>query len=405
MKLVAGAFLVGAAVLYVIARLITKADGAATAGWVGYMQAAGEAGMVGGLADWFAVTALFRRPLGLPIPHTAIIPTRKDAIGQSLGEFVGINFLAEDVIRSRVRRIEPSRRVGEWLVLRSNALRVTEELAAGARAVVDLLRDEDVQAVLEQVVAARIRAFRVGPAAGRLLGQLVADGAHRGLVDLAVEGVHAWLLQNREIVTDLVARQAPSWSPRFVDERVADRVYWEAVRVAREVLDDPNHRVRLSIDRLLADLARRLEDDPATQAKADELKLRLLDHPEVRRVVADAGSTLRRIVLEAVDDPDSELRKRTTDVLIAFAARLTNEPELRDKVDSWVEDVASHVTTNYTNELTTVITDTVQRWDGVETSRKIELQVGRDLQFIRINGTVVGAVAGVAIYAVSQLLL
>jgi uncharacterized membrane-anchored protein YjiN (DUF445 family) len=405
MKLVAAAFLLGAAAAFVVARLLVKANGVHTPGWVGYLQAAGEAGMVGGLADWFAVTALFRRPLGLPIPHTAIIPTRKDSIGQGLGDFVGANFLAEEVIRGRIRRAEPARRVGEWLVRPGNAARVTDELANGARGLVELLRDDDVQAVLEQTVTKRLSEFPIGPAAGHLLSELVADQSHRGLVDLAVEGVHAWLVQNRDIVTDVVARQAPSWSPRFVDERIAERVYWEALRVAREVRDDPNHRVRKSIDRLLADLAHNLESDPATQAKADEFKQRLLEHPEVRRVVAEAGSTLRRIVMEAVDDPDSELRVRTTSAVAAFGARLGSEPELRDKVDRWAEDLAAHVTTNYTRELTTVITDTVQRWDGVETSRKIELQVGRDLQFIRINGTVVGALAGIVIYAVAQVLL
>jgi uncharacterized membrane-anchored protein YjiN (DUF445 family) len=405
MKLVAAAFLVGAALAFVAARLIVRAQPGHAAGWVGYLQAAGEAGMVGGLADWFAVTALFRRPLGLPIPHTAIIPTRKDAIGQSLGDFVGANFLVEDVIRARVRRASPAGRVGEWLARPGSAERVSLELGAGLRGVMGLLRDEDVQVVIEQAVTSRVTALRIGPASGRLLEQLVADGAHHGLVDLVVDATHTWLLNNREIVTDVIARQTPSWSPRFIDERIAERMYWEAVRVAREVRDDPAHRVRQSFDLLLSDLAQKLQHDPATQARAEELKEGLLNRPEVRQVIADAGATVRRLILEAVDDPESELRRRATALLTELGQRLRTEPQLRAKVDGWIEDVVVHVATNYTHELTTVITDTVQRWDPVETSRKIEIQVGRDLQFIRINGTVVGALAGVAIYAVAQLLL
>jgi uncharacterized membrane-anchored protein YjiN (DUF445 family) len=404
MKGIAAAFLVVAALAYVVARRLEVSQGVAVAGWVGYLKAAGEAGMVGGLADWFAVTALFRRPLGLPIPHTAIIPTRKDAIGASLGDFVGSNFLAEDVVRGRLASAELARRLGSWLAVPPNADRVTQEIATAARGAVGVLRDEDVQAVIEQTVTARLATIPAAPALGTLLGGIVADGSHHGLVDVTVDNLHLWLRENRSTVVDLVARQAPNWTPRFVDERVGERVHAELLRISGDVQAQPDHPLRKALDTFLIGYAEDLRTDESTQARIERLKETLLSHPQVRAAAGDAAATVRRLVLEAIEDPASELRRRVSAALTDFGARLGDEPELRAKLDVWAADAVVHVVVNYRDELTTVITDTVERWDGPQTARKIELQVGRDLQFIRINGTVVGALAGVAIYGIGQLL-
>jgi uncharacterized membrane-anchored protein YjiN (DUF445 family) len=403
MKVVTLGLLGSAVVVFLVCLRVEHALGDDVPGWVFYLRTAAEAGVVGGLADWFAVTALFRHPLGLPIPHTAIIPTRKDAIGRSLGAFVGENFLAEQVVRERLRRADVAGRVGAWLARPDNAERVTDEAANGTRALLEVLRDDDVQAVLEATVTRRLADVPAGPALGRVLGAVVDDGTHHGLVDLAVGFAHDWLVDNRALAIEAVARQAPGWTPRFVDERIAERVYAEVLRVVTEVRDDPDHDLRESFDRFLASFARDLRDDPATQAKVEELKVRLLQHPAVRRAVGDLGSTLRRMLLEAVDDPRSELRRRVEDGVARFGGRLRDEPELRAKVDGWLADTVVHVTTSYRDELTTVITDTVERWDGAETARRIELQVGRDLQFIRINGTVVGALVGLVLAVVVRL--
>ena len=399
MKTNATGLLLVAAVVYVLTYRIGDD------GWAGYLRAAAEAGMVGGLADWFAVTALFRRPLGLPIPHTAIIPTRKDTLGRSLSDFVGANFLSEQVIRDRLRQAEVGARLGHWLAAGEHAARVTAELATLARGAVAVLRDEDVQAVLEPVIRRRLAALPVGPTLGRLLGEIVADGAHHGLVDLVAAAADDWLRANRDTVVEVVARQAPAWSPEFVDRRVAARVYAELLRVSGEVRADPEHPVRITLDRLLARFADDLRHDPGTIAKASHVLAALLDEPEVRRAFGDVVAASRRLLLELIDDPASELRGRITAGLAALGRRLAADPELRSKVDGWVSDAAAYLVTHYRDELTRTITDTVARWDGAETARKIELQVGRDLQFIRINGTVVGALAGVAIHAVTVVAL
>ena len=401
MKLVALSFLLGATVIFA---LTSWAQAAGWSGWVGYLKAAAEAGMVGALADWFAVTALFRHPLRLPIPHTAIIPNKKDMLGDSLGEFVGTNFLSEQVVRDKLRRAQITRRLGEWLSRSENAERVTSELATVVRGLVTVLRDEDVQAVMEQAVVRRVVDQPWGPPLGKLLEQVFADGAHYKLVDLMCDRSYEWVRDNHATVLRVVSERAPTWSPKFVDAMLADKVYGEVLSFAWAVKTDVNHPMRLALDKFLAEFAQDLQKDPETMARAEQVKQQLLDHPDVQRLIGSAWTTAKGMLLNAAEDPSSELRRRVHDGLCNLGGRLVTEDGMRSKVDGWLEGAAAHLVTNYSREITTIITDTVERWDAQETSRKIELQVGRDLQFIRINGTVVGALAGVLIYTVAQLI-
>jgi uncharacterized membrane-anchored protein YjiN (DUF445 family) len=402
MKSTATALLLVAVVVYAVT---TRWQHSGAPGWVGYVAAAAEAAMVGALADWFAVTALFRHPLGLPIPHTALIRTRKDALGRSLQSFVAANFLSEDVVRAKIAGLGVAGRVGGWLRSPAHATRITAELANLAKAAITVLRDDAVQSVLEQTVVRRVVERPWGPPAGQLLGEVVKDGTHHRLVDLAVDEAYGWLLDNEEKVLTLVTDQAPAWSPRFLDERVAHRVYAEVTRFVREVKNDPVHRVRLALDDFLAGFARDLSSDPYTMDRAEQLKQRLLEHPEVRAAMSNVLSTSRRLVLAAIDDPHSELRRRVADGLQSLGRRMQDDRTLREKIDGWVESAACFAVRNYRDEVSSLISETVDRWDAAEASRKIELQVGRDLQFIRINGTVVGALAGLLIHTISVLTL
>jgi uncharacterized membrane-anchored protein YjiN (DUF445 family) len=402
MKAVATGFLLAATVIYAVARW-QEAKGAPA--WVGFVRAGAEAGMVGALADWFAVTALFRYPLGLRIPHTSIIPHRKDALGTSLSQFVSANFLSEDVVRDKVRRVGFSARVGAWIADRAHAERVTKELATAAKGAVTILRDEDVQDLIEQSLVKQVLDQYWGPPLGKLLSQVLADGAHHKLVDMVVDRAYEWIRDNHKVVLRIVGERAPSWSPKFVDELVADKVYSEVLSFAWAVKTDPNHALRKAVDTFLAEFAHDLRYDPDTIERAEVVKRQLLEHPDVRNLVGGAWTAAKKMILDAAEDPSSELRRRVTDGLVSMGRRLTEDTELRAKVDGWLEGAAAYVATHYSAEITTLITDTVERWDGVETSRKVELQVGRDLQWIRINGTVVGSLAGLAIHTVSVLLL
>ncbi|CRK60294.1 possible membrane protein [Alloactinosynnema sp. L-07] len=401
MKGVALAFLLGATAIF-FAMTLWQAAGAP--GWVGYIKAAAEAGMVGALADWFAVTALFRRPLGLPIPHTAIIPTKKDVLGDSLGDFVGANFLSEQVVRERLRRVGVASRLGGWLAEKENAERVTSELATVVRGAVTVLRDEDVQAVMEQAVVSRIIGTPWGPPLGKLLERVIGDGSHHKLVDLMCDQAYEWVKANHSQVLNVVSGRAPTWSPKFVDALVADKVYGEVLSFAWAVKTDVNHPMRLTLDKFLTEFAGDMQTDPRVMERAEQVKHQVLDHPDVQTLIGSAWSTAKKMLLDAAEDPSSELRTRVRAGLMTLGERLVSDETLRTKADTWVEGAAAYVVLNYRDEITTLITDTVQRWDAEETSRKIELQVGRDLQFIRINGTVVGALAGLLIYTVAQLI-
>jgi uncharacterized membrane-anchored protein YjiN (DUF445 family) len=401
MKVVAVGALVLAAIIYVIAFVLER-DGV---GWAGYVRAAAEAGMVGALADWFAVTALFKRPLGLPIPHTAIIPTRKNAIGRNLGDFIGTNFLAEDVVRGRIRRLDIGLRVGTWISDYENARRVSAEVAVGIKAGIGLLDDEQVRSAVEEFLRRRAEEFPIAEPAGNLLGKVVADQAHVPLIDLIAGSLHDWLLVNRTRVVDVVERQAPGWSPKWADDMVAAKVYREAVKFAQEVRDDRLHPLRKSIDEALLNLSNDLRFDADMQFRAEQAKIRVLDHPEVTRTLQATGTVAKEMLLRAVDDPTSDLRVRIVDALVSIGRNLVDDQRTRSRVNLWIEDAAVHVVRNNRDEITALITETVDRWDAEETSRKIEIQVGRDLQFIRLNGTLVGALAGLTIYTVSHLLL
>jgi uncharacterized membrane-anchored protein YjiN (DUF445 family) len=401
MKLVAAGFLVGATVVFLVTAAWLAHGGPQ---WLGYVRAAAEAGMVGALADWFAVTALFRRPLGLPIPHTAIIPNKKDMIGDSLGDFVGQNFLSEDVVRDKLRRTELAGRAGNWLGDPDNAERVTAELATVALGVVTVLRDEDVQEVLEQVLVRQLLTRQWSPSLGKVLAGVLGDGAHHKWVDLVCDRAYDWVRGNYELVMRVVGDHAPTWSPKFVDELIADKVFNEVLSFAWAVKIDGRHPMRQAVDRFLIEFAHDLQHDPETIQRAEQIKDRLVEHPDIKRFIGKTWETAKAVILEAAADPSSPLRRRVADGLVSVGRRLADDDEFRAKVDTWVEDAAGYVVRHYRAEITTLITDTVDRWDAEETSRKVELQVGRDLQFIRINGTVVGSLAGLAIYTFSQLI-
>lgn len=401
MKLTATGLLLFVAVVYVLAKW---AQNSGAGPWAGYVAAAAEAGMVGALADWFAVTALFRHPLGIPIPHTAIIPTKKDQLGVSLGEFVGENFLSEDVVRQRLRAVGIGSRLGAWLAVPEHADRVTAELSTALRGALTVLRDSDVQAVVGEAITRRANAQEIGPGIGKMLEKVVADGGHKRVVDLVVNRAHDWLVLHRDEVMDAVEGGAPGWTPKFVDKKVGERVYKELLRFATEMRDMPAHPARGALDRFLTDFASDLQSDTETRARIERLKGEVLGRGEVQDLIASAWTAVRSMIVAAAEDERSELRLRVRSSLLSLGSRMAAERKVQDKVDQWVEDAAVYVVTTYRKEITSLITDTVASWDAEHTTRKIEANIGRDLQFIRINGTVVGSLAGLLIYTVSHAL-
>jgi uncharacterized membrane-anchored protein YjiN (DUF445 family) len=402
MKVVALSFLVGATAVFLGCRWAQAGGTAPT--WVGYVGAAGEAGMVGALADWFAVTALFKHPLGIPIPHTAIIKRKKDQLGEGLGTFVRENFLSPPVVETKLRDAQIPGRLGKWLSETSHAERVAAETATVLRVVVELLRDDDVQTIIDRMIVRRLAEPQWGPPVGRVLATLLAENRQEALIQLLADRAFQWSLNAGEVIQRVVERDSPSWSPRFIDHLVGDRIHRELMDFTDKVRRNPDHELRRSATRFLFEFADDLQHDEATIARAEAVKEQLMAREEVTNAAATAWKTLKRLVLEGVDDPSSALRTRVTDAVERIGESLRDDADLRDKVDNWIVRAAEHLVAQYGVEITAIITDTIERWDAEEASRRIELHVGRDLQFIRINGTVVGSLAGLVIYAIAQLL-
>lgn len=396
MKSVAFGLLVLAAAIYLVTR--------DTDGFWGYVNAGAEASMVGAIADWFAVTALFRHPLGLPVPHTALIPRKKDEFGQSLEDFVQENFLQEEIIRERLAAARIAARGGEWLADPVHAAKVVAEGSSLLSVALNRLRDSDVEAVVAEVLLPRLVEEPISPIAGNLLSEVLRDDAHHGLVDLALEEGEHWLIHNQDTFTAVLGERAPWWTPDRLNEVVTERVHLEAVRWIADIRSDPEHRARKALDSLLTQLADDLLNRPETQERAERLKTRLLEHPQFLASGMAVFDAIKQALLDALADDQGPLRERATAELVRFGTRLQTDTALQAKVDTWSADAAVFAVRRYGGELTAVITHTVARWDGREAADRIELQVGRDLQFIRINGTIVGGLVGVTIHAISSLL-
>lgn len=399
MRRIATALLLFVTIVYLVCRVF--GDGQT---WLGYVQAFAEASMVGALADWFAVTALFRHPLGLPIPHTAIVEKRKDEIGRGLGEFVQENFLVPGVLGPRLRAAEPSKRLGAWLNDVSHVSQVGDAAASGITIATSLLRDEDVQAVVEHTIRARIEATPIAPLLGRGLDIVRANGRQEQLVSAVLARLGSVLDENRVMLRGRFASESPWWVPEQIDDRVFERLFDGFVRFVEELRSNEVHPLRQTIDRQVSTFVEALQNDPVLIAKGETTKADFLDHPAVREWIGAAWGDLKTSLLAQTRDPSSELRARIDRGIKEFGNRLRTDEVLRERVDGFVERSALGLVASSGGEVANLITQTVERWDADETVERFESQIGRDLQFIRINGTIVGGLAGLAIHVIGQVL-
>ena len=397
MRLVATGLLVAAALLYLLTLRETRH------GWLGWVNAGSEAAMVGALADWFAVTAIFRHPLGIPVPHTALVKRRKNELGRSLQQFVTNNFLTTDVLQERVREAQLVQRAADWLERPDNRRRLLAQLVRGAKVALSRVKDSDVSELVEATVLPRLRNHPVSPTAGRMLADVVSDRSHQQLVDVLARELHSWLQRHPDAARQVIGERAPKWTPGWLDKQVVDFGYSQALEWSMAVRMQPNHPVRQAIDGYLAKLAEDLQTDPKIMAKAEGIKQRLLDNPSVTPAIVDMWHSVRDSVDTALDDEQSAVWRQADRWLSEFAERLRTDPELRRRAEQRIDDAVVFLVDTYGEELATVISVTVDRWDADEASQRIELFVGRDLQFIRINGTIVGGLVGVLIHAISLL--
>ncbi|MEO7570935.1 MAG: DUF445 domain-containing protein [Acidimicrobiales bacterium] len=370
--------------------------------WQGYLQAGAEASMVGGLADWFAVVALFRHPLGLPIPHTAIITERKEQFGETLGEFIQDSFLTPDAVAERVRAAGVGHRVARWLAEPANAERLAGHALGGAVEVVDLLEDEAVHDLLERLLRDQIESASIVPMAGRALGALTKEGRHTEVVDAALKGLDRYLDEHRDELQGRFRDQAPWWLPGAVEDRIFERLLDGVRAVLDDMANDRGHGLRQQLDARILRFVEDLQTSPDLKAKGEQLTRDLLERPELRAWVASVWTDAKVQLREQASDPGSALHRQVAEALVSGGQRLLAEPALAAKIDDTAEAGARYVVEHFGGEITELVSTTIARWDGDETSQRLELLLGPDLQFIRINGTVVGGLAGLVLHGIAQ---
>lgn len=371
--------------------------------WLGYLRATAEASMVGGLADWFAVTALFRYPMGLRIPHTAIIPNRKERIGRSLGNFVQNNFLSPGVIRVRLQKASIAHKLADWLALPEHGEIVGRHAAASIGGLVQVLKDEEVQELIESSISKRVRATQVAPVMGKALSLMTHNNRHQELLDSALRLVGRLVEENREGLRQRIRDELPWWVPSPIDEKIYQKIITGVENTLEEVAINPEHPLRHRYNEAMLEFIEKLRTSPEMIERGEHLKEDLLQHPAVRGYSASLWGDLKASVLKHAADPGSEFRRRIAAAVTRFAESMRNDPELMEKVDGWIESAVLYIVEQYRGEVAELISSTVAAWDPEDTTRKIELQIGKDLQFIRINGTLVGGLAGLVIYTLSQI--
>ncbi len=372
--------------------------------WLGVVRAFAEAAAVGALADWFAVVAMFRHPLGLPIPHTAIIPRNKDRIGASLGRFVEQNFLEPELLNGKLADLDIARHAAQWLKQegRSTALatRVTDLLPQ----LLDAVEDEDVSRFISEQLLTRVGEIEAAPLAGRLLAMLTQHDRHQEILDTLLKSASRLLGEYDGMIRQKITENT-AWLFRklSLDAVVAKTLLSAAEQQLREVSEDPNHPWRRRFDDAVREFVAKLITSPEYLAQGERLKMELLEHPAVRNYVAGLWGEIKGAVRRNAAQPGSKLKERVAAVIVGFADALLADEALRLKVDGWAKMTIVRVVTTRRREVGLLIAETMRRWDARTFTDKIEQEVGHDLQYIRLNGTIIGGLAGVAIYAVTLL--
>jgi uncharacterized membrane-anchored protein YjiN (DUF445 family) len=368
---------------------------------LGYVQAGAEAAMVGGVADWFAVTAVFRHPLGLPIPHTAVIVERKDQFAETLGRFVQENFLNADVLAERIRTAGLVPRLGAWLADADNAGRFAGHAADAVVELTELMREDEVHRVVADQLVRAVDSVEVAPLAGRGLRAVTAGDRHAELFEAIVRGADRYLADNYMALRDRFQAESPRWVPDAVDNLVFDRLHSRLRRWLAEVAADPTDDARRQFEEWISGLSDRLETSPELRERGEQLKRDVLNHAELREWSSSLWGEAKNALRTQAAEPESELRSRLAAALMAAGRRLESDARLGASLERVAESAARTLAEQFRDELAGLVTVTIDRWDAAQTSGQLELLLGRDLQFIRINGTVVGATVGLVIHAVA----
>jgi uncharacterized membrane-anchored protein YjiN (DUF445 family) len=400
MKAAATGLLVLVAAIFIAARQFEAAFP-----WLGYVKAFAEAAMVGGLADWFAVTALFRHPLGLPIPHTAIIPRNKDRIGDALANFLRDNFLIAPVVARRMRNIDLAGAVGRFLQApRGQESRIRHGASRLLADLFESLDDERLGGLVKTSIANRIRKMEVSPLLGHALASAINDDRHVPMLEATIRWTARALDANEGLIRDMVHKRA-NWVLKLagLDAKLADAIVDGLRKLTADMHTDPAHPVRIKIEQALADLANDLQTKPETREKVEEIKFQLLDNKSVSLWLDTLWQRGREAMIKAARNPDAAMAGKLGEVLQSMGQSLENDPRLKAAINMFARRAVSGMAASYGGSIVKLVSETVRRWDAQTITDRLETTVGRDLQYIRINGTLVGGLVGVVLHALDAI--
>ena len=371
--------------------------------FLSYLRAFAEAAMVGGIADWFAVTALFRHPLGLPIPHTAIIPTKQASIGDSLGKFVENKFLTPEILEKKLGNLEVTKKLEEWLAVPSNTALIAENIAQIIPALLNSLDDDDVRRFIEVNIFEKVQGNEVASVAGNLLTILTSNKKHDQLFNELIKIADKLLEENKDSIRKKIKEESPWFIPKFVNETVSKKIIDNVDKTIDAATQDPNHPLRKRFHTIVEQFINDLRTSPEFHSKIDEIKEELIQNPTVQNYLNQVWADLKAYILENIANPESEMRLKIHESIYRFCEDLIKDETLRQKISNWVYNTILNLANKYRHEIGRIISDTMKGWEPDRMTRELELYVGKDLQYIRISGTLVGGTVGFLIHLLTHL--
>lgn len=401
-KMFATGLFVLMAIIFIGTTLLQKTN---PSHWVGYVRAFSEAAMVGALADWFAVTALFRHPLGLPIPHTNLIENSKQRLGDNLGSFVVSNFLSPQNIRPYIQKLKVSNFVGEWLGKEKSQDILIRNLSDIVLDILNKLDDTSVSQFISKKVSEMTDDIQLNKVVGNGISYILEKNDHQRIVTNLSKQIKEYIIENDEMIKERVEKGSYSFIPSFVDNKIADKIANGLSDFFREIEEDPEHEIRNLITRKIQEFSTDLKEDPKWNDEFKTIKNGLLKSDKLDEYSSDIWASIKKTLMSELQDEQSSLKNYLTKNLNEFSQNLKTDENLQNKIDHWVRVTAYKYILKNTHQFGNLISSTVGNWQGKELSEKLELEVGKDLQFIRVNGTLVGGLVGLIIYTIANFFL
>lgn len=388
------------ALIYILMIILKRNNDAA---WIGYVEAFSEAGMVGALADWFAVTALFHYPLGIKIPHTNLIERSKNRIGDSLGNFVTDNFLNDKNIRPYIEKLTISNTLASWLQKEKNIQLLTNEIAAIGKDIVLNIDDDFIAGVMARKGSSLLYEMDVNNMLANVLHYFREKNEHERIIDSLLTKIKQYVAENEELVRDRVSKESHILIPDFVDNMIARKIVNGVYKYIDEIQNNKEHSIRTELENQIVIFENDLRNSDKWKEEINNIKKDLLAGSKLEGIAKDIWLNIKNNIITDIESDKSGIKRYLIKTIKEFSLNLNNDEELRNKIDKWIKYNAYNYILRNSQKASDLISNTVGTWEGKELSEKLELEVGKDLQFIRINGTLVGGLVGLTIHVLTQL--